>query len=115
MLRAEYRKKLAQSRLAVSSRIEFLINKAEEVARKDLPLANRYVTLARNLSMRLNVHIPSRLKKKYCKHCYTFLVPGVNCRVRTKKSKLVYSCLSCQKFMRFPFVKEKKRRRLTAV
>lgn len=103
-----HKKRIAESKKIVSDRIEYLFKKAEEVARKELPLANRYIILARHLSMRFNVPIPDRLKRRFCKHCYTYLVPGLNMRARTKNSKVVYSCLTCQKYMRFPFIREKK-------
>jgi ribonuclease P protein subunit RPR2 len=105
------KKKQADAKRIVNKRIEYLFLKAEEVAKKDLGLANRYVLLARNLSMRLNVPISGSLRKRFCKHCYTYLVPGLNYRVRTKNAKVVYTCNTCQKYMRFPFVREIKERR----
>ncbi len=77
--------------------------------RKDL--ANRYVYLARKIAMKVNVKISPVLKRKFCKHCYHFLYPGKNLRVRTKDGKVIYYCLDCKKFMRFPYIKEKKAKR----
>lgn len=64
--------------------------------------ANKYVAHARNLSTKLNVTILPKYKKQFCKHCYTYLRPGDNARVRLNAGKLVYSCFSCKKFTRQP-------------
>ena len=111
VMAGSYDKREAEARKMVAKRIEFLISQAGFVCKKELPLANRYVTIARNMSMKFNVKIPGGLKTRFCKHCYSFLVPGQNCRVRTQKGKVVYTCKSCDRFMRFPFTKERKIRR----
>lgn len=64
-------------------------------------MANRYVQLARKIAMKVNLKIPKEYKRKYCKHCNSYLRAGVNCRVRNNKSQVVYKCLDCGKFMRF--------------
>ena len=84
-------------------RIEKLLREADEIFKEDKELANRYVYLARKISMGAKVPIPVELKKKYCKHCHSFLVPSVNCRIRLAKSRVIYYCLECKKFMRFPY------------
>jgi ribonuclease P protein subunit RPR2 len=105
----EYRKRANQAKRIAKDRIERLFERAQEIGGKDIPLANRYVTQARNMSMRFNVPIQSELRKRFCKHCYTYLVPGLNCRVRTQKEKVVYTCSHCHKFMRFPYLREKRK------
>jgi ribonuclease P protein subunit RPR2 len=74
---------------------------------EDPALSDRYVHLARKISTRYKVRIPRELKRRFCKHCFSFLVPGKNCRVRTHEGKVVYYCLKCKKFMRFPYSKRK--------
>ena len=98
--------KKEQKKIA-SDRIKELFKQASLAFREDPKLSNRYVTLARNLSMKYNLRIPSILKRKFCKHCYIYLRPGKNCRVRTKNRKVVYSCPNCKKFMRFPLKQRK--------
>ncbi len=83
-------------------RIEILFKQAKQVFKKNPALSNRYVILARKLAMKAKIRIPRDLQKKFCKHCYRYLVPGTTCRVRTVKQKLVYYCLNCKKYMRFP-------------
>lgn len=86
-------------------RIKILFKQAKQVFKKNKSLANRYVTLARKIAMKAKIRIPKDLQKQFCKHCYKYLVPGVNCRVRTVNKKLVYYCLNCKRYMRFPIKK----------
>ncbi|MBD3259295.1 ribonuclease P [Candidatus Woesearchaeota archaeon] len=83
-------------------RVKHLFSEAEKAFRRDPKLADRYVHMARKIAMKANLKIPRNLQKKFCKHCYRFLVPGVNCRVRTKEQKLIYYCKHCKRYMRFP-------------
>ncbi len=82
-------------------RIRHLFKEAEQAFKEDPKRADRYVDMARKISMKANLKIPSYLQKRFCKHCYRFLTPGVNCRIRTKEKKLVYYCRNCKKYMRF--------------
>jgi len=88
-------------------RVKILFQQAEEVFSKDKALAHRYVTLARKIAMKVKIRIPIELKRKYCKHCYKFLMPGVNSRIRTRDGKVIISCLECKKFTRIPIKKKK--------
>ncbi|MBI2152069.1 ribonuclease P [Candidatus Woesearchaeota archaeon] len=81
-------------------RIKILFKEAEKRFSSDSKLAHRYVTLARNLAMKVKLKIPLELKRRFCKHCYKYLQPGVNSRVRTRNGKVIISCLECKKFMR---------------
>ena len=94
-------------------KVEELFNYADSIFKKDKNLANRYVNIARKIAMKVNLRLPSKLKRKFCKHCYSFLMPGFNCRIRTRDNKVVYYCLECKKFMRFPFLREKKLRKIS--
>lgn len=83
-------------------RIKILFQQAEDVFPKNKDRANRYVSLARKMVMKVHVQIPTELKRRICKHCYSFLKPGVNCRIRTREGKVVIYCLECKKFTRIP-------------
>ena len=80
-----------------------LFAKAEVLFPSDSLKANDFVRKARNRAMKFRLKLPRDLRRKFCKHCYSFLVPGVNCRVRTHLGKVVYSCLVCKGFMRFQY------------
>ena len=100
-MKRSYKNKPAKWREIAKDRIEGLFVLADEIYMKSSKLSNRYVEIARNIGMRYKVRIPKELKRRYCKHCYTYLVPGNNCRVRNTNSKMIYSCFNCRKFMRF--------------
>lgn len=87
------------------NRIEQLFELADSAFKKNPERSDRYVHLARKISTKLKVRIPSIYKRKFCKKCGKFLKPGVNCRVRTKKGMLIYSCLNCKHISRFKLKK----------
>ncbi len=86
-------------------RIKILFRQAEEIFPKNKALANRYVSLARKIAMKVHATIPQELKRRMCKHCYGYLKAGVNARIRTRDGKVIISCLECKKFMRIPIKK----------
>jgi ribonuclease P protein subunit RPR2 len=78
-----------------------LIEKAEEAFDKNKELANNLVKKARNKAMSYNVRFPREVNLKFCKHCYSFLKPGTNCKIRTKKEFIIYTCLECNRVRKF--------------
>ena len=104
MKRTHKKKPIAQTKIA-QERIQELFEQAHKKFKEDPSLSNRYVQLARRIAMRYKVRIPPELKRRFCKHCHTYLVPSKNVRVRTHEGKVVYYCLTCKKFMRFPYKK----------
>jgi len=83
-------------------RIETLFQEAEKVFSSNPSLSHRYVTLARKISMKVRMKFPRELKRRFCKHCYKFLMPGRNARIRTREGKLIIYCLECKKYTRIP-------------
>lgn len=93
-------------------RIDILFALAEEEAlAHKLQRANRYVDLARKIGMRYNVRIPRRHRRRYCKHCHSYLLPSMNCRTRIRGNRIVTFCENCESYMRIPLIREKKRRK----
>jgi ribonuclease P protein subunit RPR2 len=91
-------------------RIDILFDLAEEEASAhNLLRANRYVELARKIGMRYNVRIPTRYRRRYCKHCHAYLLPSVSCRVRVSNGKVIYFCENCGDYLRIPLLREKQR------
>ena len=85
-------------------RIKKLFEMAEKKALEgNIDLADRYVDLARRISMRTLTRIPKKYKHRFCKHCYHYLLPGVTCRIRIQRGKIVTYCYNCKKFIRRPF------------
>ena len=72
-------------------------------------VANRYVELARKLSMRNLAPIPKEYKRRFCKYCYGYLLPNVTCRIRINRSKLVVYCYNCMKYIRIPLKNNRKK------
>ncbi|MBI2669155.1 ribonuclease P [Candidatus Woesearchaeota archaeon] len=83
-------------------KINDLFTLAQQSFSSDQALANRYVTLARKIAMKNRMRIPKELKRCFCKHCYKYLMPGVNVRIRTRGGKVIISCFECKKFLRIP-------------
>ena len=79
-------------------RIGILFGLAEEKTLKDTEasrrLARRYISIARTISAHYKVKIPRELKYRICKKCGSFLVPGINCRVRVASAHgyVAYVC-----------------------
>jgi ribonuclease P protein subunit RPR2 len=94
--------KIARERIKILG--ELAIKRAKE---GDIELANRYIYLARKIGMRYNVRLPKDLKRRYCKYCYKFLLPGKTSQHRMKHGILTVKCLNCNGIMRYP-VKNKK-------
>jgi len=84
-------------------RIHILFNLAEKTYPQSMSLANRYIEIARNISMKCNVRLDKKERRKFCHHCYSFLVPGVNCRVRLHDNHVIVSCLNCGGRMRYRY------------
>lgn len=102
-------KKKKTQKIIALKRINQLFNLAEKKALvNDFVLADRYVEIARKISMRYLVPIPQEFKRRFCKRCYCYLLPPRNCRVRIKKGKLVVFCMNCNSFFRLPLKKVRK-------
>ena len=84
------------SKAEALKQIEHLFSEAELVF-PNKARANRYVKLARKLAMKVNLRLPSKLKRRFCKYCYSYLKPGHNLTVRTSGGKLIYHCHECNK------------------
>ena len=102
MSRRRPQEKKMQKAIA-SQRITYLFRLAESYARAGrLTLANRYVELARKISMKYLVPIPTEFKRRFCTHCYQYLLPSVTCRVRISRGRIITYCLSCKQYSRIP-------------
>lgn len=95
-------------------RVDTLFTLAERVFPYDRDLANRYVEIALAVQQKAKIKLPKSWKRRYCKRCHSFLVPGVNARVRLRSRPyphVVIKCLECGHIMRYPYLREQKRRR----
>lgn len=86
-------------------RIQALFLLAKETYPKDPDLAQRYVDVARRIAMAAKIPLPKEYRRQVCRHCKSFILPGVSCRVRIKQRRephIVITCLKCGKPMRIP-------------
>jgi ribonuclease P protein subunit RPR2 len=96
------------ARKIARERMNILLKLAEDNIKKDKELSRRYVSLARRIGSRCNVRLNKKDKLAICKDCNSFLIPGLNCRVRTHSTRVVRTCLECGRERRVPFIMEKK-------
>ncbi len=100
------RKKIAQER------IEKLFYFAkEEAENENFKKSRRYVELARKIATSHNISI-SKYKRTFCKKCNTYFT-SKTVRIRNQKNKMVitYICKICDAVQRYPYVKEKLKKR----
>ena len=86
-------------------RSEILFRQAQEEFRDHPDLSRIYIDRARRIAMRDRIRIPRELKRKYCRKCFTYLVPGINARVRIHRGKIIITCLECGNQWRHPVVR----------
>lgn len=84
-------------------RIERLFAMADKACRERPDLADRYVDIARRISMRHRVGIPGELKRHVCKECGGYLAHGVNARVRLDGRNILITCQRCGTIKRYPY------------
>ena len=77
-MKKKYKAKSDNKREIARQRIEILFQQAKEKFPKSPSLSNRYVKLARELAMKVKIRMPVELKRRFCKHCYSYLVPSKN-------------------------------------
>jgi ribonuclease P protein subunit RPR2 len=93
-------------------RIQKLFSLAKEALNEDPSLAQRYIYVARRIAMAARVHLPTEYRRQICKHCKSFILPGVNCRVRIKQRRephMVITCLNCGKQTRILLKRRKEK------
>ena len=91
-----------------NERIDILFKLARvEALSHNFSRANRYVELARKIGKKYNIRLSKAYKRRFCKHCYHYLLPGFNCKVRLQKNKVVITCQDCGNYRRIPYYTKK--------
>jgi len=101
-----------QTRQIALHRIRALFELAKENIRKEPELAQRYAHLARKIAMRTRVRLPAEYRRLICRHCKSFIYPGVNSRVRVQKRRephMAITCLICGETTRILLREREKR------
>ncbi|HLD06965.1 MAG TPA: ribonuclease P [Candidatus Nanoarchaeia archaeon] len=90
-----------KEKAAAELQIPSYFTQAEEAYALNPGLAHDYVRKARRLAMRYRIRL-GKAKRKFCSHCYHYLMPGKNSRIRIQGGKVVIYCLDCKRFTRIP-------------
>jgi len=94
-----------ETRQLALQRIHSLFRLAKRSIREEPQLAQRYAEIARKIAMRSRLRLPKEYRRMICRHCKSFIYPGVNCRVRVQQKRephMVITCLVCGKITRIP-------------
>ena len=93
------------SKKDIEKQIVDLLEKADETIGNNMEMAQKYALQARKIQMRTRTKFPPQWKKRFCKHCKSFLSAGVNCRVRLSSTNKVIAikCFQCDKYTRIPY------------
>ena len=87
-------------RKIADAQIRELFRQAELSSRKT---AGRCVEIALKISTKTKTPIPREFKRRFCKKCHSYLVPGENCRIRVSGGKIICSCFACKTITRFGY------------
>src|SRR4030042_1000 len=104
----------SDTRTIALQRVQTLFRLANGIFSEDPALAQRYVDIARRIAMAARIHLPKEYRRQVCRHCKSFILPGVNCRVRVRQRRephVVITCLKCGNQMRVPLRKTKEKLR----
>ena len=100
------------SKRVAMQRIQTLFHLAKETFDENPSSAQRYLDTARKIAMAAKIRLPREYRRYVCRHCKSFILPGVNCRVRVKQRRephVVITCLNCGKQTRLPMKKKKEK------
>jgi ribonuclease P protein subunit RPR2 len=84
-------------------RIDELFALAQSEFKEDVKLADRYVELARKLSMKYKVPLTKSQKMSFCRNCGSYLENGINSKIRLSGGNVVLHCLKCKFIRRFKY------------
>jgi len=91
-------------------RVQTLFVMAEESLRRDPATAQQYAKIARKIAMAAKIRLPKQHRNQICRHCKSFIMPGLNCRTRLRQRRephIVITCLNCGKQTRIPISKRR--------
>ncbi len=114
MVRLKKRPSVEEVKGVATNRVKVLMSLAEKVFLEDQSLAQRYVDLAKAISLKTNVRLPKALRRRICRYCGAYLWPGVNCRVRLRINRephVTVTCLNCKRQTRICYKRTRKNSR----
>lgn len=87
-------------RASALERVCALFDSAALVFAEHPAQAHRLVKEARSLALQNRLRLPATLKRRVCKKCHSFWVPGKTVRVRVREKRVAYTCLVCKDMRR---------------
>ena len=97
------------TRRIAKERIETLFKLAKVTVHENPNLATQYVKTARKIAMSARVRLPTEYRRQVCRHCKSFILPSINCRVRLQRKRephIVITCLKCGGKTRIPIAEK---------
>ena len=76
-------------------RMQILIKNAISNARKDPQLSQRQALLACRVSTRHKIKMPYEIRMLFCKKCKSFIVPGINSKIRLGRTSVKSIRITC--------------------
>ena len=76
-------------------RMQILIKNAISNARENPELSQRQALLACRISTRHKIKTPYEIKMLFCKKCKSFIIPGINSRIRLGRTSVKSIRISC--------------------
>ena len=100
------RQKRSKQKAVAVSQVDVIIAGALKTAKDDIALAKQQAAIARRICLKFNIRLPYQKRQLFCRGCKTFIVPGINSRVRTSKKQkmLLLTCLECSHIYRRPII-----------
>ncbi|MEM4240353.1 MAG: ribonuclease P [Candidatus Woesearchaeota archaeon] len=90
----------SQQSLSALQQIQALFDAAALAFAKNPEEAHRLAAKAHKMVLRSRVKLPVVLKRRYCRKCRSFWMPGKTVRVRLANKRIIYTCLACKKTRR---------------
>jgi ribonuclease P protein subunit RPR2 len=103
--------KSSNTKQIAQRRIDIIFQQADAIAKANPELATEYIKTAQNIAMAARIPIPSKHKRRICKHCKILFIIGHNSRVRIQQKRephIVVTCLNCGYNSRIPIKNKKK-------
>jgi ribonuclease P protein subunit RPR2 len=100
--RGTFIKKKQAEQAGALQKIRALFDAAALAFPADPARSHALAAQAHRLLLRSKAKLPVILKRRYCKYCRAFWVPGRTVRVRLGKGNIVYTCLACRRIRRMP-------------
>jgi ribonuclease P protein subunit RPR2 len=83
--------------------LQELLTLAASNVQKNPVLSRNAVRDVMRLSQTMRIRVPLEEKRKLCRNCFTYLVPGVTSATRVAKGRVIITCLHCKHVKRLQF------------